>query len=75
MGSISLKTLYNDGHGGAAITLSMNLVQVVVDGKGRRWLRLRSCYPLMRPLCQIRRRLPQCYAAELYYLLPVTSVA
>ena len=44
MGSISLKTLYNDGHGGAAITLSMNLVQVVVDGEGRRWLRLRSCY-------------------------------
>ena len=45
MGSISLKTLYNDGHGGAAITLSMDLVQVVVDGEGRRWLRLRSCYP------------------------------
>ena len=45
MGSISLKTLYNDGHGGAAITLSMGLVQVVVDGKGRRWLSLRPEVP------------------------------
>lgn len=41
MGSISLKTLYNDGHGGAVSTLSMNLVQVVVDDEDRPW----ACYP------------------------------